>query len=197
MSNLENLTRSIQSYIDNKSYNSVIFEVTNKEDLYTNETLKPYISNGIKCFVKNESMYYKYLDGVWFPDKPYIKSENAPEDKTLIWIPTSKYINPIEDVTIGTLLETIKTLISRMDYLEARIEVLETTGGGGGSGSIDTDIINNALLLQDGTPLLLQDGDLLLLNGNFTNETIIKNALLLQNGDALLLQDESPLLLNI
>lgn len=195
MSNIENLTRSIQSYIDNKSFNSVIFEVTNKEDLYTNETIKPYISNGIKCFVKNEAMYYKYLDGVWFPDKPYIKSENAPEDKSLIWIPTTRYVDPNQIPAVGTLLETIKTLVARIDSLETRIEILETTGGGS-SGSTDDDIINNALLLEDGSVLLLQDGTPLLLNGYNSSEVIIKNTLLLQNGDALLLQDESPLLLN-
>lgn len=162
MSNLESLTKSIQSYIDNKSYSSVIFEVNNKEDLYTNENIKPYVSNGRKCFVKNEAMYYKYLDGVWFPDKPYVKCDNPPEDKTLIWIPTSEYIDPSKDVTVGTLLETIEALVSRMNYLEARVDILETTGGG--SGSTDSDaVLKNALLLQDGTPLLLQDGLPLLL----------------------------------
>lgn len=168
-SNLEKLTKSFQNYVDSKSYNSVIFQVLNKEDLYTDTTIKPYISNGLKCFVKNEGIYYKYLDGVWNPDKAWTKSETEPEDKTVIWFPTSRFVDIKNNVSINTLMQTMEALVSKIELLttkntelEARVKYLEEHGTSGGGGSSDVDI-SNALLLNGNEPLLLNDGSVLLL----------------------------------
>lgn len=197
-SNLENLARSFQNYVNSKSYNSVIFQVLNKEDLYTDEQIKPYISNGLKCFVKNEGVYYKYIDGVWYLDKAWEISENEPVDKTVLWIPTSRFMSSKDNVAINTLLQSMEALVAKVDALEARVAYLEehgSSGSGGGSSSEDTDI-ENALLLNDGEPLLLNDDSLLLLYvGSTSTDPIINNALLLNDGDPLLLNDDSLLLL--
>ena len=163
-SNLENLARSFQNYVNSKSYNSVIFQVLNKEDLYTDEQIKPYISNGLKCFVKNEGVYYKYIDGVWYLDKAWEISENEPVDKTVLWIPTSRFMSSKDNVAINTLLQSMEALVAKVDALEARVAYLEEHGSSGtGGGSSEDPIINNALLLNDGDPLLLNDDSLLLL----------------------------------
>lgn len=205
-SNLEKLTKSFQNYVDSKSFSSVIFQVLNKEDLYTDTTIKPYISNGLKCFVKNEGIYYKYLDGVWLVDKPWVKSETEPEDKTVMWFPKSRFVDIKNTVSIDSLMQTVQALVSKIEAvsakneeLEARVKYLEehgSSGGGGGGGTTNPDVdVSNALLLDDGNALLLDDGSMLLLNiNNSASDTNISNALLLDKNEPLLLHDDSILL---
>lgn len=194
-SNLQKLTQSLQAYTDNKSYNSVIFSVNTVEELYTNQTLQGYVSNGLKCFVKTEGCEYKYYDGKWTVYRPYERSINEPKDKSVIWIDTSSFIlNPTNTVTLESLLNTINTLISRIDLLTTRIEILEA--GGGGSSNPDNNIIDNVLLIEDGCALLLDDGvPLLISHSNIEIENqIIDNVLLIEDGLALLTEDGNPIL---
>lgn len=193
-SNLQKLTKSLQIYTDNKSFNSYIFSVNTYEELTTNESLKPYISEGIKCFVKYEKCYYKYTKNGWEKDKLYEYSENPPNDINMIWYPKAQSIvtTPEEQVTFEVLLRTIENLESKIDLLEARVKYLEEHGssGGGSSGGDNTpseDIINTAIMIDTNTPLLIDENTILLFNksSSSTTEESIKNALMIDKTNAL------------
>lgn len=159
-SNLQKLAKSLQNYTDNKSYNSV-FSVNTVEELNTNESLQSFISEGIKCFVKNEKCYYKYINSKWTPDTVYSYGNNPPDDINIIWYPVIQDITPEEKVTLESVLRTVETLISRMSSLESRVEYLEKNGVNIPIEDDDSNIIN-AILLDENTPLLIDENTVLL-----------------------------------
>ena len=202
-SNLQKLTKSLQIYTDNKSFNSVILSVNTYEELTTNETLQAYVSEGIKCFVKFEKCYYKYTKDGWEKDKLYEYSDNPPKDTNMIWYPKQQSIvtTPEEQVTFEVLLRTIENLESKIDLLEARVKYLEEHGssGGGGSGG-DTpseDIINTAIMIDTNTPLLIDENTILLFNKSSSSEPeeSIENALMIDNSNALKINDNEIFLI--
>ena len=202
-SNLQKLTKSLQIYTDNKSFNSVILSVNTYEELTTNESLKPYISEGIKCFVKFEKCYYKYTKDGWKKDKLYEYSDTPPNDINMIWYPKTQSIvtTPEEQVTFEVLLRTIENLESKIDLLEARVKYLEEHGSsGGGSSGGDTpseDIINTAIMIDTNTPLLIDENTILLFNksSSSTSEESIENALMIDKTNALKINDNEIFLI--
>lgn len=202
-SNLQKLTKSLQNYTDNRSFNSVILSVNTYKELTTNEALKPYTVEGIKCFVKNENCYYKYTKDGWEKDKLYEYSENPPNDINMIWYPKTQSIvtTPEEQVTFEVLLRTIENLESKIDLLEARVKYLEEHGSsGGGSSGGDTpseDIINTAIMIDTNTPLLIDENTILLFNksSSSTSEESIENALMIDKTNALKINDNEIFLI--
>lgn len=195
-SNLQKLTKSLQNYTDNRSYNSVVLSVNTYEELTTNEALQAYVSEGIKCFVKYEKCYYKYTKDGWEKDKLYEYSDNPPNDINMIWYPKTQSIitTPEEQVTFETLLRTIETLESKIDLLEARVKYLEehgTSGGGSSGGDIPSeDIISTAIMINVDTPLMIDENTILLFGKN-SSTTIDENIT-----DALMIDNKNPLKIN-
>lgn len=203
-SNLQKLTKSLQNYTDNKSFNSVIFSVNAYEELTTNEALQAYVSEGIKCFVKYEKCYYKYTKDGWEKDKLYEYSDNPPNDINMIWYPKSKPIASTqeEQITFETLLRTIETLESRIDLLEARVKYLEENGtsGGGSSGgdSPSEDTISTAIMINADSPLMIDENTVLLFSKNSTSTTTddnITNALMIDNKNPLKINSDEIFLI--
>lgn len=195
-SNLQKLTKSLQNYTDNRSYNSVVLSVNTYEELTTNEALQAYISEGIKCFVKYEKCYYKYTKDGWEKDKLYEYSDNPPNDVNMIWYPKSQPIasTPEEQITFETLLRTIETLESKINLLEARVKYLEehgTSGGGSSGGDIPSeDSISTAIMINVDTPLMIDENTILLFGKN-SSTTIDENIT-----DALMIDNKNPLKIN-
>lgn len=162
-SNLQKLAKSLQNYTDNKSLNS-IFSVNTTDELYTNESLQSFLSEGLKCFVKNEKCYYKYINNKWIPDTVYSYGDDPPDDINQIWYPTIEDIvsSPEDKVILESLLRTIETLTSRISSLESRVEYLEKNGIS--IPTEDEDNIVNAILIDEDTPLLIDENTVLLFN---------------------------------